>query len=145
MEIINLKDISEIEKRLIQTANELTETTRKIRKKKSCQQITMVMEYINEHLSDPTLGLASLSAHFYLNPSYLSRTFKHQVGSSIVEYLTDLRIRKAKELLQNTDKMAYEIGAEVGIPDPNYFGKCFKKYAGCSIQEFRKRIGNSNP
>jgi two-component system response regulator YesN len=144
MEMINLKDISEIEKRLIQTASELTDATRKIRKKKSSQQIAMVMEYINEHLSDPTLGLASLSAHFYLNSSYLSRTFKHQVGSSIVEYLTDLRIQKAKELLQNSDKMAYEIGAEVGIPDPNYFGKCFKKYAGCSIQEFRKRVKGSS-
>lgn len=142
MEMISLNNISDIEERLIQTADSLTSATRKIRKKKSGQQIAMVMEYIDEHLSDPTLGLASLSAHFYLNPSYLSRTFKHQAGYSIVEYLTDRRIRKAQELLQGSDKMAYEIGAEVGIPDPNYFGKCFKKYAGCSIQEFRKRAEN---
>lgn len=142
MEMISLNNISDIEERLIQTADSLTSATRKIRKKKSGQQIAMVMEYIDEHLSDPTLGLASLSAHFYLNPSYLSRTFKHQAGYSIVEYLTDRRIRKAQELLQGSDKMAYEIGAEVGIPDPNYFGKCFKKYAGCSIQEFKKRAEN---
>lgn len=36
--------------------------------------------------------------------------------------------------------MAYEIGCAVGIPDPNYFGKCFKKYVGCSIQEYRKKF-----
>lgn len=138
-EMISFNNIPQIESELSETAENLASEIQNVRKKKSGQQIATVMEYIDEHLSDPALGLSSLSSHFYINPSYLSRTFKHQAGTTIVEYLTARRIQKAQELLQSTDRLAYEIGAEVGIPDPNYFGKCFKKYTGCSIQEFRKK------
>lgn len=138
-EVISFDKISQIESELSKTAENLASEIQNVRKKKSGQQIATIMEYIDEHLSDPALGLSSLSSHFFINPSYLSRTFKHQTGTTIVEYLTTRRIRKAQELLQNTDRLAYEIGAEVGIPDPNYFGKCFKKYTGYSIQEFRKK------
>jgi two-component system response regulator YesN len=129
-----------MESALIEFADRLVASVQNTRKKKNSRLVDNIIKFIDEHMADPTLGLSSLSAYFYSNPSYLSRTFKQQVGYTVVEYLTMQRIEKAKSLIKKENKMAYEIGEAVGIPEPNYFGKCFKKYAGCSIQEYRKKI-----
>uniref|UniRef100_UPI0028B21542 helix-turn-helix domain-containing protein n=1 Tax=Ruminiclostridium cellobioparum TaxID=29355 RepID=UPI0028B21542 len=71
-------------------------------------------------------------------PSFLSRTFKQHTGFNFVEYLTRLRIQKAIEYFGKYDRMAYEVAESVGIPDPNYFGKCFKKYTGYSVNDYKK-------
>jgi two-component system response regulator YesN len=139
-DITAMSSISQVEDHLIDFAENIVMGIQNARREKNNTLIDKVLSYINEHMADSTLGLSSLSAQFYTNSSYLSRTFKHKVGYTVVEYLTMQRIKKAKMLLKEGDKMAYEIGEAVGIPDPNYFGKCFKKYAGCSIQEYRKRI-----
>lgn len=139
-DIISMNNFVRIESCLIDMAENLTAAVQTVRRKKNNRQIEKILQYMDKNLSDPALGLSSLSSQFYLNPSYLSRTFKRQVGSTIVEYLTVKRIKKAKEMLRIRDQLAYEIGCAVGIPDPNYFGKCFKKYVGCSIQEYRKQI-----
>ena len=55
-----------------------------------------------------------------------------------MEYLTDIRIKKAIEYFNTYDKLAYEVAEKVGIPDPNYFGKCFKKYTGYSVNDYKK-------
>ncbi len=93
-EIISFDNIFQIESELSETAENLASEIQNVRKKKSGQQIATILEYIDEHLSDPELGLSSLSSHFFINPSYLSRTFKHQTGTTIVEYLTTRRIRR---------------------------------------------------
>jgi two-component system response regulator YesN len=139
-DIITANSVSQMEACLISVASRLIASVQSVRKKKNSKLVDKILKYIDENMSDPALGLSSLSAHFYLNPSYLSRTFKQQVGYTVVEYLTKQRIERAKELLKNDSLMAYEIGETVGIPEPNYFGKCFKKYEGCSIQEYRKRL-----
>ena len=94
---------------------------------------------MEEHISEPELSLASAAKVFYLNSSYLSRIFKKETGRSFVEYLTDLRIEKAKLLLKNSDLKIYEIAERVGIDNPNYFGILFKKVEGCSPLEYRGR------
>ncbi len=98
-----------------------------------------IMRYIAENIADPTLTLSSLAAHFYINPSYLSRYFKQQKGVSLVEYLTRTRIKKAVTYFNETEKMAYEVAELIGIPDPNYFGKCFKKYTGYTINDCKRK------
>ncbi|OPJ59860.1 response regulator transcription factor [Clostridium oryzae] len=106
-------------------------------------KINEIISYISQNISDSTLTLSSLAAHFYINPSYLSRIFKQQKGANLVEYLTRMRIQEAIAYFNETDKMAYEVAELVGIPDPKYFGKCFKKYTGYTINDYKRKILNN--
>lgn len=101
--------------------------------------IFTIKQYMGEHISEPDLSLVSVAKAFYLNSSYLSRIFKKETGSSFVEYLTCIRIEKAKLLLKNSDLKIYEIAERVGIDNSNYFGILFKKVEGCSPLEYRSK------
>lgn len=98
----------------------------------SLRQIT---SYLKENYTDQTINLASVSQKFGFNSSYLSRKFKQETGKSFVEFLTECRMEKAIELAKENMKM-FCTASEVGIPDPNYFGRCFKKYTGVSYSEY---------
>jgi YesN/AraC family two-component response regulator len=72
---------------------------------------------------------------FGFSASYLSRKFKQETGKNFVEFLTECRMNAAMKLAQTNMKM-FNASNEVGIPDPNYFGRCFKKYTGMSYSEY---------
>lgn len=96
-----------------------------------------IVKYITQNYKDPKLNLTSAAQHFGFSSSYLSRKFKLDTGKNFIEYLTECRMQKAVELAEKGFKM-YKASEEVGIPDPNYFGKCFKKYTGVSYSEYGK-------
>jgi len=103
-----------------------------------------ICSYIQENMSDYGLTLNKIAAHFYMNPSYLSRIFKQKKGVSFKDYLNKIRMERAVECIRNTDLKAYEIGEKVGIPDANYFSTAFKKYIGISMTDYKKMIANEN-
>ena len=96
-----------------------------------------VKQYIDNHYPDSALNLTAIAQKFGYNPSYLSRRFKADCGQNISDYITACRMEKAKKCLESRMLM-YMTAKEVGIPDPNYFGKCFKKYTGSSYSELLK-------
>ena len=97
-----------------------------------------IKKYVGENYTDSGINLTQVAAEFGFSSSYLSRKFKQDVGMNFVEYLTDLRMKKAIELAKNNVKM-FKTASEVGIPDPNYFSRCFKKYTGKSYSDFTTR------
>lgn len=97
-----------------------------------------VIDALYRDFRDPELSLQALAERFHLNPSYLSRAFSEDTGASFTETLTGLRMEEALHLLRTTDLRGYEIAERVGIPDPKYFGACFKKYTGRTLQEARR-------
>lgn len=99
--------------------------------------IYQVKNYLEQHLSNPDLGLANTAAHFYVSPGHLGRLMKKETGHTFVEYLTQIRMKKAELLLKQTDLKGYEIGEKVGILDPHYFSVLFKKSIGRSMNEYR--------
>jgi two-component system, response regulator YesN len=99
--------------------------------------IDKIDHFMEENIKAP-LSLNSISEAFHLNKSYLSRIYKERTGVTLGERILSLKINKAIQLIQYTDKKAYEIAEELGYQDPNYFGNSFKKYTGKSISEFRK-------
>ena len=95
----------------------------------------LITRYLEENFTDKELNLAFIAQHFGFSASYLSRKFKADTGKKFVEYLTDLRMKKAMDIAKRNVKM-YQAAAEVGIPDPNYFSRCFKKYTGMSYSDY---------
>lgn len=98
--------------------------------------IRQVAEYIYHNFSQElTLGeLAELS---HLSESYLSRTFKREVGCTIFQYIAQLRCQHAAELLRSTDRPIQEISSYVGYEDNNYFVKVFRKQYGMTPSAYR--------
>ncbi|WP_026527920.1 response regulator transcription factor [Butyrivibrio sp. VCD2006] len=95
----------------------------------------LIKKYVHDNITDPKLNLAFVAQNFGFSASYLSRKFKQDTGKNFAKYLTDLRMKKAIKYAGLGYKM-YQTAAEVGIPDPNYFGRCFKKYVGMSYSDY---------
>jgi two-component system response regulator YesN len=85
------------------------------------------------------ISLQSISSLVHLSKNYFANLFKKEVGESFLEYLTRIRIEKAKSLLTG-DLKAGDVGGLVGIQDPKYFSKVFKKITGVSPSEYRQLI-----
>lgn len=95
-------------------------------------------EYINAHLTE-SLTNQMLSAQFGLVPSYISRLFKSYKGVSPSEYIQNLRIEKAKQLLATESELkTKDIAQIVGYSDPFYFSRVFKNVSGYSPTQYRK-------
>lgn len=101
--------------------------------------ISRVAKYVEENYTDSSINLTSTAQMFGFNPSYLSRRFKAEVGTSFIEHLTECRMKKAIALAKENEKM-FAAATAVGIPDPNYFGRCFKKYTGVNYSEYCKQL-----
>ncbi|GFN30461.1 response regulator transcription factor [Paenibacillus xylaniclasticus] len=97
-----------------------------------------VKEYIHAQFSDHTLSLQNVAQYVNVSPSHLSKIFSQETGQTFIEYLTQVRIRKAIELLLTTPAKSYEIAYQVGYNDPHYFSSLFKRVTGKTTTEFRK-------
>ncbi len=82
--------------------------------------------------------LDEVSKELQISPYYFSKLFKKRTGSTFIEYVTGVRMEKAKELLRNTTKSMKEICMEVGYSDANYFSRTFKKNVGMSPSEYKE-------
>lgn len=101
--------------------------------------IKEVINYVHHHY-DLDLKISDLASRVYLHPSYLHRIFKECMGCTIMEYITDLRMNKAKMLLAKTDIPITEISDFVGINSRQYFSFLFKKETYMTPQNYRKDI-----
>lgn len=106
------------------------------REKNSAGLIKQAQEYIRAHFAQD-LSLDSVSRQVNVSPYYFSKLFKEETGQTFVEYLTNIRMEKAKTLLSTTDKSMKEICTSVGYADPNYFSRSFKKNTGETPTEYR--------
>ena len=95
--------------------------------------------YMQENYSRE-ISLDDISKEVNISPYYFSKIFKDESGENFTEYLTNIRINKAKELLANGDLSIKEIGVMSGYSDPNYFSRIFKKQTGVTPSEYRERF-----
>lgn len=100
-------------------------------------------QFILENYSRANLSVETVCAHLHISQSYFSSIFKQDVGCSFVQYLTDLRMKRATELLMDTDEKTYVIAKELGFEEPNYFSYVFKKRYGISPSQYRATSGNA--
>lgn len=87
------------------------------------------------------ITLDEISRHICVSPHYFSRLFKEESGENYIDYLTQIRIDRAKELMEKSDLSIKEICFEIGYGDPNYFSRLFKKVEKLTPSEYLKKIG----
>lgn len=101
--------------------------------------IRQAKEYIEKHYADPDLSLNEVAARANLSASHFSAVFSQETHQTFKEYLTQIRISKAKELLRMTTLRSADIAYQVGYNDPHYFSSVFKRNTGLSPIEFRSQ------
>lgn len=98
--------------------------------------LLMVLSFINRNYTTE-LSLTQLAEYAYTNASVLSSEFNDEVGMSLSEYVTGLRIKKAQELLRTSDMTVTQIAEAAGFSSAKYFREIFKKQTGVSPQQYR--------
>lgn len=96
------------------------------------------IDYLYAHYNEQ-ITLNEVSEYTFVSPYYISRMFKRETGKNFVDYLNEIRIEKAKEMLKDIRYKTYEIAEKVGIPDAHYFSRLFKKYVGMTPTEYREQ------
>lgn len=132
--ILSLEASEQYVRDLLQHALELRDQAVNSRYTKKLQK---AVDYIKNHYSDPEISLNTVAKVAIVSPTHFSAVFSQQMGKTFVEYLTELRMEKAKELLRCTDTSSSEIAYQVGYSDPHYFSFIFKKINGCSPRDYR--------
>ena len=106
----------------------------------SAALIAKARSYIDTNYSNPDISLSLVAAQVLLSPTYFSVMFGREVGETFIEYLTNVRIRRAMELLSTTSLTSSEIAYQIGYHNPRYFYSVFRKVVGLPPNEFRRRV-----
>ncbi|WP_219835467.1 response regulator [Paenibacillus sp. R14(2021)] len=144
MDVYSYKTLDEIEGWLKQVVYAVMTEIADNRNHFTSMQIHRAVEYIETNYANDKMSLQDLCRHVLMSTSYFSLVFKQQTGETFIEYLTGVRMAKAKELLQSTSLKSYEIACQVGYSDPNYFSLLFKKRAGVTPKEYRDKLTKEN-
>ena len=135
-EILVINDVAGLKRWFENIIEEILEKMRNFRNSKITGIVEKVKAYINaNYRKDITLEKAAEMV--LLSPQHFSRVFKKETGMNFIDYITEYRIDRAKNLLQNSNMNVKEISYEVGYNDPNYFFKVFKKATNLTPGEFR--------
>lgn len=104
---------------------------------KRSQLVDNTAGYIEAHYGDVNLSVAVIAEHLDLTPAYLTKLFKEQHGEGIFDYISRVRIEKAKELLNDHDLSVKDIAERVGYINSNVFIRAFKKFTGLTPGKYR--------
>jgi AraC-like DNA-binding protein len=113
------------------------------KRRASFLRISGLLSHIERRYSEP-MDLRAMGAIAGMSRSTLVREFRKATGASPANYLLRLRIRKAEELLRDTDLNVSQVGFEVGFQDPNYFSRQFKSIVGVNARQYRRKLSSSS-
>ncbi|MBM7599957.1 two-component system response regulator YesN [Virgibacillus halotolerans] len=105
----------------------------------SKQYINQAKAYIHQHF-EQAMTLEDVADTVGLSPNYFSNMFKQEFGATFIDYLTEVRLQKAKQLLEENELSLKEISYLIGYKDPNYFSRVFKKHYHESPKHFQQTI-----
>jgi two-component system response regulator YesN len=100
--------------------------------------IQKALAYIGSEYPRPTLSVKEVARHIHLSPSYVSVLFKEEVQQTFSDFLTGLRLKRAKELLLESDLKVYEIAERTGFSSAKYFVKVFRETEQMTPKQFRR-------
>jgi two-component system response regulator YesN len=138
VEIYKFKDLKGIRDWMLDICTRIRAYVSKDRYDSRKHVVKKAVEYIMENYSMSDVTIDHVCSYLHISPTYFSTVFKKDTKLTFVNYLTQVRMEAAKELLRSTDLKTFEIAYKVGYSEPNYFSYCFKKNFGISPSEYRK-------
>ncbi|QNU68198.1 response regulator [Ruminiclostridium herbifermentans] len=140
-EEIQLKQsIDEMEGWIKEIFSDAVEYINKNKNKRASQLIEKVKKYISDNYQNDELDINIVAKSLFVNYGHLCFVFKRDTGITINEYITEFRIKKAKELIDNGEQLVFSVAKKVGYADANYFGKCFKKFYGLTPSKYIENV-----
>ena len=94
--------------------------------------------FMQAHFSEG-IRVSDVAKYLHMNSNYFSKLFKRYTGVSPMQYITNLRLTNAMNLIENTDYNISQIAYAVGYDNPSYFRRLFRKYVGLSPAEYKKK------
>ena len=101
--------------------------------------VSSVIRYIHRHYEKPDLSIQEIAGTVHLSVGYLSSIFRKETGMTIKNYLTELRINKAQELLEKDGMKIGDVSRMVGYRSSQYFSQAFYKSVGILPTEYRRK------
>lgn len=141
VEIYNLKVIEEVQAWFKNVAIKIAEFIAKNRQDTYESLVDRAKQYVKENYGDSEININVLCNYIHISPTYFSFIFKKETKTTFINYLTQVRMEAAKELLRTTNMKTLEIAERVGYSEPNYFSYSFKKKFGISPSEYRNNKG----
>ncbi|MDF2652754.1 MAG: response regulator, partial [Paenibacillus sp.] len=126
-------------RRLEEGAHQLFIAMRGVKDEQSTKLITDMTAFIKLHFTNK-LDLQSIADHVGISKNYMSTLFKQEMNTTVLNYIVDLRMKKARELLLQSNYKSYEIANRVGYDNIDYFTGLFKKHYGFTPIDFKKRM-----
>ena len=131
-----IQSLQEIRQKIIEMVMECV-STESVADANARSKIQMAIGYIQEHFAE-NLTVNVLAEHYGMSPNYFSSMFKKEMSRSAVNYVTELRINQARELLYHSELSVVDISKKVGYEDSQYFFRVFKKYLGMTPLQYRE-------
>jgi two-component system response regulator YesN len=128
------ESVKELNSLLEEVAVKVTAKINSYNNKSMKLTLQKAVDYLGMHYNEQ-ITLNKVAENVFVSTYYLSRMFKKELGQNFVDYLNELRMEKAKELLREGKYKTYQVAEMVGIPDAQYFSKLFKKYTGFTPKE----------
>ena len=138
----NCLTIGDIQMLLKNTAYIAASCVESFNRRNSGKNIERLKEYVRTHLGED-ISLQDLADICQMSPSYVSRLFKKHLNMGFVEYISTLRINRAKKLLEDTQMTVEQVGFQVGFNNVRSFMRLFKQYEGTSPGQYRTQAANS--
>ncbi len=139
-EIQSKKSIDEMESWIKAIFMHTLEIIKRNKISKASRLIEEVKKYISLNYQSSELNIDEIARNLFVNYAHLCFIFKRDTGVTINEYLTEFRIRKAKEFFDSGNTLILDVANKVGYADASYFGKCFKKHYGLAPSKFIENI-----
>jgi Response regulator containing CheY-like receiver domain and AraC-type DNA-binding domain len=134
--IVSKEKAAEVAKNILEKGILLREESTKSRYKSI---IDIALDYMHENYMEETITLNKVACAANVSANHFSALFSQEMKQTFIEYLTELRMNKAKELLRCTDKRSGEIALDIGYKDSHYFSFLFKKTQGCTPSDYRNK------
>lgn len=135
-ELFNIETSGHLKAWLGNVVDEFIQILLLSRNERNLRAVSQAVDYIEANY-DCDLSLKQVADHVHLSPNYFSQIFKKETGTTFIEYLTHIRIQKAKELLRQSNHNVSEVSRIIGYQDPRYFSKVFKTVVGISPSNFK--------
>lgn len=134
------KSINEMEEWIKNIYRHILDTIKKNKSSKASKLIEEIKNYISKNFQNDELNIDEIAKNLFINYAHLCFIFKRDTGVTINEYLTEFRIKKAKEYFDSGNTLILDVAGKVGYADANYFGKCFKKFYGLPPSKYIENI-----